>query len=176
MKIAKVVTLILIVALVVVFGVKIFMPPDNELQEDIVVEAGSYEHSYIEVITGQKTVYTKETEETTLPTILNDWISDLNDKNVTYGNAQDGNSILEGLEVESAYLDGDTVIITMSNDFLYFNEGYSQPVYFIDGIQDIMWQVTEASYFSIEVDGYNESIIHPDGLMIKDIMIRGLEN
>ncbi|PKM70441.1 MAG: hypothetical protein CVU93_02055 [Firmicutes bacterium HGW-Firmicutes-18] len=174
MRIAKIMIIIVLTTLVVVFGVKFFMPTDP--QEDIVVEAGSYEHSYIDVITGQKTVYTKEVEKTTLPIVLNNWISDLNDKNVTYGNAPDGNSILEGLEIESAYLVEDMIIITMNNDFLYFDEGYSQPVYFINGLLDIMWQVTEASYFSIEVEGYNESIIHPDGLMIKDIMIRGPEN
>jgi hypothetical protein len=176
MKIAKIVTLVILAALVLVFGVKFLMPTDIELPEDIVVESGSYEYSYIDVITGQKTVYTKEIEKTTLPIVLNNWISDLNKNNVSYGNTPDENSILEGLEVESAYLDEDTIIITISNDFLYFNEGYSQPVYFIDGIQDILWQVTEASYFSIEIEGYKESIIHPDGLMIKDIMIRGPEN
>lgn len=144
--------------------------------EDIVVEAGTYEYSYVEVIAGKKITYTKEIEEAPLPVILNDWISDLNKKNVNYGNTPNGNSILESLEVKSAYLKGNTAIIVMNKDFTYFDDGYSMPYYFIDGFQKILRQVTEASDFSIEAEGYNNSIIHPDGVLIKNITIRSQEN
>ncbi len=146
------------------------------LHEDMVVEAGTYEYSYVEVIEGKKITYIKEIKEAPLPIILNDWISDLNKKNVNYGNTPNGNSILESLEVKSAYLKGNTIIIVMNKDFAYFDDGNSKPIYFIDGFQDILRQVTEASYFSIEAEGYNNSIIHPDGVLIKDIPIRSQEN
>lgn len=146
------------------------------LHEDIVVEAGTYEYSYIEVIEGQNITYIKEIKEAPLPIILNDWISDLNKKNVNYGNTSNGNSILESLEVKSAYLKGNTIIIVMNKDFKYFDDGYSNPIYFIDGFRNILRQVTKASNFSFEAEGYDNSIIHPDGVMIKNIPIRSQEN
>lgn len=145
--------------------------------EDIMVEAGTYEYSYIEVIEGKNITYIKEIiEDTPITIILNGWISDLNEKNINYGNNPNGNSILKSLEVKSAYLEGNTIIIIMNKDFANFEGGYSQPIYLIDGLRDILRQVTEVSYFSIEVEGYNNSIIHPDGVILKDIPIRSQEN
>jgi hypothetical protein len=144
--------------------------------EDIVIEAGTFEFSYIEMITGQETIYTKEIESTSLEAILNDWISDLVQKEVNYGNTPKGSSILEDLEVKDAYMKGNTLIIVLNEPFLYFDEGYSHPVYYLNGLGKILKQVTDATEFSIEVPGDKRSIIHPDGLMIKNIPLTTFEN
>lgn len=144
--------------------------------EDIVVQAGTYEYSYYDTIAGNEITYMKETEESSLLIILNDWISDLIQQNVNYGNTPDGNSILCDLEVKAAYLDKNTIIIIVNKAFIYFDNGYSQPVYFLNGLRNILGQVTEASEFSIAVEGYKSSIIHPDGVSIKNITIRIQEN
>lgn len=59
----------------------------------------------------------------------------------------------------------------MNEAFMNFDKGYSKPMYFLDGVKNILRQVTEASEFSIEVEGYKNDIIHPDGVSIRDIPI-----
>lgn len=144
--------------------------------EDIVIEAGTFEFSYIEMITGQETIYTKEIESTSLEVILNDWISDLVQQEVNYGNTPKGSSILDDLEVKDAYMKGSTLIIVLNEPFLYFDEMNSHPVYYLNGLGKILEQVTDATEFSIEVPGDKRSIIHPDGLMIKNIPLTTFEN
>lgn len=149
---------------------------ENIQVDNILVKAGTYEFSYFEVINGKEITYTKEIEEASLTVVLNDWISDLNKKKVNYGNTPEGNSILEGLEVKAAYLKGNTVIIAMNEAFAYFDKGYSNPVDFINGLKYILEQVTEASDFSIEAEGYNSNIIHPDGVLIKNLQLKAIKN
>jgi hypothetical protein len=144
--------------------------------EDIVIEEGTFEFSYIKMITGQNIIYTKEIKSTSLEAILNDWISDLVQQEVNYGNTPKGSSILEDLEVEDAYFKENTVIIVMNEAFLYFDISHSHPVYFIDGLKNVLGQVTEATELSIEVKGYISDIIHPDGLLIKNIPLITFEN
>ncbi|KAB3537294.1 hypothetical protein F8154_03100 [Alkaliphilus pronyensis] len=139
--------------------------------EEIIIEAGTYEFSYVEVISGEENTYTKKVESSSLEIILNDWISDLVKNNVSYGNNPVGKNILKDLEVRDAYFKGNTLIIVLSESFLYFNEGYTHPVYFINGLKRILSQVTDVTEFSIEVPGYKEDIIHPDGLSIKNIYL-----
>ena len=144
--------------------------------EDIVIEAGVFEFSYIEIITGQEITYTKEIESTSLEAILNDWITDLVQQDVNYGNTPKGNSILEDLEVKDAYMKGSTLIIVLNQSFIYFDKSYSHPAYYLNGLGRILEQVTDATEFSIEVNGYKSSVIHPDGLMIKNIPLTTSEN
>jgi uncharacterized protein YceK len=143
--------------------------------ENIVIEAGTFEFSYIEMITGQETIYTKEIASTSIEAILNEWISDLVQHEVNYGNTPKGGSIIEDLEVKDAYMKGSTLIIVFNEPFLYFDEMYSHPVYYLNGIRKIMEQVTDATEFSIEVPGDKRSIIHPDGVMIKNIPLTTLK-
>lgn len=139
--------------------------------EEIVIEAGTYEFSYIDIVTGQEMTYTKEVDASALENILNDWMSDLIKKSVNYGNNPKGNNILKDLEVKDAYFDEDTLIIVLNKPFLYFDEGLTHPVYYLNGLRRILLQVTAATEFSIEVPGYKKDIIHPDGLMIKNISL-----
>ncbi|MDF2802932.1 MAG: hypothetical protein K0S61_2835 [Anaerocolumna sp.] len=144
--------------------------------EEIVIEAGTFEFSYIEIIIGQETIYTKEIKSTSLEAILNDWISDLVQYEVNYGNTPKGSSIFEDLEVKDAYMKGSTLIIVLNEPFLYFDEMYSHPVYYLNGLGKILEQVTDATQYSIEVPGDKRSIIHPDGVMIKNIPLTTFEN
>lgn len=144
----------------------------SKKHDDIIVNSGSVEFTYYDVVDGKEMVYIKEIESQPVDDVINGWLKDLINLKVDYGTDINKKSILESLVVQDAFISDNTLILVVNDSFLEFDKNNTQPVYFLSGLAEILKQVINADNYSIRIGKDDRDIIHPDGLVIKNIPLK----
>lgn len=159
--------------LLILIGIASFNSGCANNNGDIIVSAKLVEFTYYDVFEGNVMDYSKEIESQTIVEVINDWIQDMINLKVNYGTYKNNNNILEDLFIQNAFIsDNNTLTLVFNESFLGFDNANTQPVYFLDGLTEILKQITDAESYSIEIENYARDIIHPDGLDIKSIPLK----
>ncbi len=170
----KVFIIALLCVIVVIFFTIYYSSKSNDDTEMSAITC-----NYIDPISGGLSTLSFSAESNDIKTATNLWIKALQEHHVSYGLADDGESILNSLVVEDVYFENEILIVAFNEHFLYFeNSGennYTHPDYFIASLSDFLSKTTTAEFFTIKYKGKNDESIHPEGYLLDNIKITTLD-
>lgn len=141
-----------------------------QTKTDVMATASEVDFMYVDTVTGADMHNIKAIQTMPLKDLINEWLSDLLALKMDYGSTKEGENILVSLKVNDVKLVGDHLLIDFNHSFLEFNNAHTHPEYLIAGLREILKQTTDATTFSITIDGDDRlDGIHPDGLVIQDL-------
>lgn len=148
----------------------------NLENQNILIDAAEIECNYFEPINGEVKTFEFSVKNGFLEDVLNDWINELSKMKISYGSTANRENILDELLVVDAYLDIDTLIIVMNDNFKAFESSdstnYTNPGNFLFGLKDILSKVTDVASLTINYHGKKSDIIGSEGLLIDNITLR----
>ncbi len=143
----------------------------NRNHQQIEYISKDIQFNYTDLETGKVFYYSKHMTNASIQDVLEDYIKELKNRGINYGDEKD--NIFNTLKVLSVNNMDGHLIIKFSEDFYKFNEMITEPGYFTQGIHDILSQIKFVNTYSIEIENHEElEIIHPDGLMLKNIPVK----
>lgn len=125
---------------------------------------------YVRMIDGDTIHFSKDVEGLSNIDIVTLWIETINDRKENYGATVSGQSIVSNLIVNSITEEDNQVTIDFNEVYLEFDKAGAHPGYFNKGIKHILSQITDVEIMNISVEGDDTiELIHPDGLVIRDV-------
>lgn len=95
---------------------------------------------------------------------------------MSFGETSENQDILSELQVIDAYYSNENLIVVMNDTFQAFDErienNYTRPGDFIYSLKNLLSQITDAQTLTIDYEGKNNSVIHPDGFVIDKLNLR----
>lgn len=132
--------------------------------------------NYFELVDGTIESFKFIIKSDVLKDVLNDWLSELSVRDVSYGDTSSGENILNTLAIIDTYYVGTDLVIVMNDSFEAFEIGksinYTHLEEFLFGLKNIVSQVTVAESMTIEFSSKKSSTIHEDGIYIDEIPLK----